>query len=135
MGSLDDVDHGVVEDPRPLVDAASLGDGALDLESLDDEDLGVVDGPSSLVDEACRGVDLDQPHLVLCFVRWNDVKTLSLIARSAGVDFREATPRDEWNAHCSHVGRLVYERSARCFHVARRDGAPRNGAGRRPSTS
>ena len=84
LGSLDDVDHGVVEDPRPLVDAASLGDGALDLELLDDGDLGVVDDPSSLVDEACHGVDLDQPHLVLCFLRWNDVKTLSLIARSAG---------------------------------------------------
>ena len=130
----DDVDHGVVEDPSSLVDETSLGDGARDLESLDEGDIGVVDDPSSLVDEASRGIDMDQPHLELCFLRWNDVKTLILIARSAGVVFREATPRDGWNAHCSHVGRLVFERSihcsrvgrlvcernAQCFHVARR---------------
>ena len=121
---LDDVDHGVVEDPSSRVDEASLGDGALDLVSLDDGDLGVVDDPSSLVDEVtlgdgaldlvplddglgvvedpsslvdeaslgdgARGVDLDQPHLELCFLRRNGVKTLSLTLRSAGFFFREA---------------------------------------------
>ena len=138
--SLDDVDHCVVEDPSSLVDEASLGDGTLDLVSRYDGDLGIVEDASSLVDEAflgdgARGVDLDQRDLELCFLRRNGVKTLSLTLRSAGVVFREAIPRDEWNAHCSHIGRLVFERNAQCLHVARRDGAPHSGARRRPCTS
>ena len=121
----------LVEDELDVVEGrCSLEDEAL----LDDVGLGVGDGPSSLVDEACGGVDLDQSHLDLCFLRWNDVKTLSLISKSAGVVFREATPRDEWNAPCSHVGRLVFERSARCFHVVRRDGAPCSGVSCRRCT-
>ena len=93
--SLDDVDHGVVEFPSSLVDEESLGDGAIDLVSLDDGDLGVVEDPSSLVDEAslgdgARGVDRDQRHLELCFLRRNGVKTLSLTLRSAGFFFRGA---------------------------------------------
>ena len=93
--SLDDGDLGVVDDPSSLVDEASLGDGALDLVSRYDGDLGVVEDPSSLVDEVflgdgARGVDLDQRHLELCFLRRNGVKTLSLTLRSAGSFFREA---------------------------------------------
>ena len=151
--------HGGVGDPSYHLELESLVDGDLDVVDgvrllegaslLDDVGLGVGDGPSSLVDEAARGVGLDHPRLELCFLRWNDVKTLSLIARSAGVVFREAIPRDEWNAHCSHVGRLVfersahcsrvgrlvYERNAQCFHVARRDGAPHSGVSCRRCTS
>ena len=112
--SLDDVDHGVVEDPRPLVDAASLGDGGL----------GVVDDPSVLVDEACRGVDLDQPHLELCFLRWNDVKTLSLTLKSDLDLVLEA---------CSL--NLEVERNAHWFLVARHDGAPHSGVSCRRCTS
>ena len=70
------------------MELVSRDDGDLDgvegLSSLEGEALldDVVEDPSSLVDEAARGVGLDQPRLELCFLRWNDVKTLSLTLKS-----------------------------------------------------
>ena len=105
----DDVDglHGVVAEPSSHLDSVSHDDDALDvvegpsscldLVSLDVGAIDVVEGPSPLHDDGALdlvsldiGANLDQPHLELCFLRRNGVKTLSLTFRSADFFFREA---------------------------------------------
>ena len=119
--SLVDDDLDVVEGLRSLEGEALV----------DDVGLGVGEDPSSRLDEVSLGDGalgdgdvLDHSHSVRGFLRWSGESFANVTLKSDHDLDRGAC---SWN--------LGFERSAHCFHVERRYGAPHSGVSCRRCTS
>ena len=121
MVSLVDDDLDVVEGLRSVEGEALV----------DDVGLGVGEDPSSRLDEVSLGDGalgdgdvLDHSHSVRGFLRWSGESFANVTLKSDHDLDRGAC---SWN--------LGFERSAHCFHVERRYGAPHSGVSCRRCTS